>query len=354
MNAWAEKRIAIAALIEAGKTNNAIAADLKCSRSLVLKVKRRLAAGKDLQPSPRKAKKPVLTSRVVGGLKKRIKAAPTKSLCRVAKEANVSRESVRRVVRGAGWRSLRKVKVPLISSQGRQTRIERANGLINALKSAAPGKIVFFSDEKTFVVDPAFNPQNDRWIRFDDAENDAGDLRGPTGKFLPRSKHPAGAMLLAAVASTGERSPPIWFPEGFRLGADDYIEALKKTLIPWMRRVAVSRGSAAKPAPFIFQQDSAPAHRAKKTLAFLEEEKISFWKPTQWPPNSPDLNPMDYAIWSMVVQGAGDGRPSSVPAMKRKINAAWRAMDPEKIRAACRSFRPRLSRCIEEKGSFFD
>ena len=204
------------------------------------------------------------------------------------------------------------------------------------------------------MVDPAFNPQNDRWIRFGDEEG-GGDLNGPPGKFLPRSKHPAGAMMLGAVASTGERSPPIWFPEGFRLDADSYIEALKNTLIPWMRRVAASRGTPERPAPFIFQQDSAPAHRAKKTLAYLEEQRITYWKPTQWPPNSPDLNPMDYAIWSMVVQGAaGNGRPPSVPAMKRKINAAWRAMDPEKIRAACRSFRPRLSRCVEEKGSFFD
>ena len=102
-------------------------------------------------------------------------------------------------------------------------------------------------------------------------------------------------MLLAAVASTGERSPPIWFPEGFRLGADSYIEALKQTLVPWMRRVAASRGSSARPAPFIFQQDSAPAHRAKKTLAYLDDEGITYWRPAQWPPNSPDLNPMDYA-----------------------------------------------------------
>ena len=118
------------------------------SQLLVLKVKRRLAAGKDLQASPRKAKKPILTPRVVGGLKKRIKVAPMKFLRRVAKEANISRESVLRVVRGAGWRSLRKVKVPLISAQGRQTRIERATGLINALKSAAPGKIAFFFGRK--------------------------------------------------------------------------------------------------------------------------------------------------------------------------------------------------------------
>ena len=161
-------------------------------------------------------------------------------------------------------------------------------------------------------------------------------------------------MMLGAVASTGERSPPVWFPEGFRLGADAYKEALRDTLVPWMRRVAASRGSLTSPAPFIFQQDSAPAHRAKNTPAFLEEENVTYWKPAQWPPNLPDLNSMDYAIWSIVVQEAGDGRPSSVPGMKRKINVAWRAMDPEKIRAACRSFRPRLTRCIEEEGSFFD
>ena len=109
MASWSDKRIAVSALISVGKSTNVIVADLGVSRSLVFKTKRCLAAGKDLQPSPRKAKKPVLTSRVVGGLKKRIKAAPTKSLLRVAKEANVSRESVRRVVREAGWRSLRKV-----------------------------------------------------------------------------------------------------------------------------------------------------------------------------------------------------------------------------------------------------
>ena len=81
------------------------------------------------------------------------------------------------------------------------------------------------------------------------------------------------------VASTGEQSPPIWFPEAFWLGAEAYIKALKETLIPWMRRVAASRGSLSCPAPF-FQQDSAPAHRAKKTLEFLNSEKVIFYPRT--------------------------------------------------------------------------
>ena len=106
-------------------------------------------------------------------------------------------------------------------------------------------------------------------------------------------------MFLGAIASTGEVSPPIWFPTGFRLDSEAYIEALRETLIPWMRRVASARGNV----PFLWQQDSAPAHRAKKTLAFLKEQGIPFWSPMEWPPNSPDLNPLDYAVWSMVQQG---------------------------------------------------
>ena len=57
--------------------------------------------------------------------------------------------------------------------------------------------------KKTFVVDLAFNPQNDRYICFyedeDEDEDEAGD-----GRYMARSKHPAGSMFLGAVASTGE------------------------------------------------------------------------------------------------------------------------------------------------------
>ena len=156
------------------------------------------------------------------------------------------------------------------------------------------------------MVDPAFNPQNDRYIEFysdeEEEEDEAGDgdrrRRRSSGRYVACSKHPAGAMFLGAVASTGETSPPIWFPEGFRLGANGYIEVLRDTLIPWMRQVAENRGNV----PWIFQQDSAPAHRAKK--AFLKEEGVNFWPPEKWPPNSPDLNSLDYVIWSMVQQGA--------------------------------------------------
>src|SRR6218665_3598357 len=50
---------------------------------------------------------------------------------------------------------------------------------------------------------------------------------------------------------------------------------------------------------FVFQQDGALAHRACDTVSFLERKVPDFVSPTLWSPNSPDLNPDDYSIWSV-------------------------------------------------------
>jgi len=48
---------------------------------------------------------------------------------------------------------------------------------------------------------------------------------------------------------------------------------------------------------FVFQQDNAPSHRAKDTIKLLQQETLDFVGPDLWPPNSPDLNPVDYTVW---------------------------------------------------------
>src|SRR6218665_2746798 len=51
---------------------------------------------------------------------------------------------------------------------------------------------------------------------------------------------------------------------------------------------------------FVFQQDDALAHRARDTVAFLERKVPDFISLTLWSLNSPDLNPVDYSIWSVL------------------------------------------------------
>jgi len=50
---------------------------------------------------------------------------------------------------------------------------------------------------------------------------------------------------------------------------------------------------------FIFQQGGAPAHTAKVTQQWLQWLAVhcpDFIDKDSWPPNSPDINPVDYHV----------------------------------------------------------
>jgi hypothetical protein len=53
-----------------------------------------------------------------------------------------------------------------------------------------------------------------------------------------------------------------------------------------------------------FQQDSTPAHKAKTTQRWLEVIFSGFIAAQDWPSGSPDLNPLDYRLWSILEEKA--------------------------------------------------
>src|SRR6218665_1969496 len=44
----------------------------------------------------------------------------------------------------------------------------------------------------------------------------------------------------------------------------------------------------------VCRMEHVPAHRSRRTVAFLTAQVPDFDEPENWPPNSPDLNPIDY------------------------------------------------------------
>ncbi len=52
----------------------------------------------------------------------------------------------------------------------------------------------------------------------------------------------------------------------------------------------------ASPVPLIFQQNNAPCHKKREVLDFLA---ITEWEILEWPPQSPDLSPIEW-VWNQI------------------------------------------------------
>ena len=115
-------------------------------------------------------------------------------------------------------------------------------------------------------------------------------------KDVPRvmkTKFPATVMVFGVVSSEGHIMPPHIFEFGLKVNTKVYLDVLKSVVIPWCNQVAGGR-------PWVWQQDSALAHKSKETQAWLQKECYNFVPFSHWLPSSPDLNPLDYFIWSYV------------------------------------------------------
>jgi len=86
-----------------------------------------------------------------------------------------------------------------------------------------------------------------------------------------------------AVSNLGKTSP-VFVQPGAKVDSSYYCDVV---LIqgPVMQKFTVTTH---------FQQDGAPAHRSRKTVVFLRLHVREFTEPENWPPNSPNLNPVDY------------------------------------------------------------
>jgi len=96
----------------------------------------------------------------------------------------------------------------------------------------------------------------------------------------------------------------------------------------------------------VFQQDGAPAHRAHDTVAFLDRESHDFIPPTLWPPNSPDLNPVDYSIWSVLQENVYHSRITNFEELKTRLTDEWPQLDQSIVDAAIGQWHRRLHACV--------
>jgi len=72
------------------------------------------------------------------------------------------------------------------------------------------------------------------------------------------------------------------------------------------------------------------AHRSRKTVNILHTDVPAFIEPENWPPNSPDLNPVDYSIWGALQQLVYRQQVRDIEHLKDVLVTSW-----EQISHAC-------------------
>lgn len=105
---------------------------------------------------------------------------------------------------------------------------------------------------------------------------------------------------------------------------------------------------------YVFQQDSAPPHRAKLTQKWLDDHFAQYWPWALWPPSSPDANPLDYAVWGIMDSKARATPHPNVDSLNASIRREWRRLSKDFIVNSCKSFRSRIEAIVEAEGSHIE
>ena len=229
-----------------------------------------------------------------------------------------------------------------LTAANKLTRLVRAKHLLRKYPEHAV-QFIWFTDEKVFTVAPPVNLQNDRVY----AASGIRKKQMPAERLLKtRSRFSKSVMVSVGVSVLG-CTDLIFVQPGVKVNGAYYRDVLLiQHLLPAIKHVSGGY--------FTFQQDSAPAHRARETIDLLSREAPDFISPQLWPPNSPDLNPVDYQIWSVLEERVYRTRIRDVDHLTTRLIEEWRLFDQQIIDRAIKQWRSRLRACVREQGGHFE
>ena len=143
-----------------------------------------------------------------------------------------------------------------------------------------------------------------------------------------KTKFPDTVMVFGVVSSESHIMPSHIFEVGLKVNTKVYLDVLKSVVIPWRNQVAGGR-------PSVWQQDSTPVHKSKETQAWLQKECYDFVPFFHWPPSSPDLNLLDYFVWSYVENITNMTSHNTKASLIVAIRRVFPELSPALVEKAC-------------------
>lgn len=150
-------------------------------------------------------------------------------------------------------------------------------------------------------------------------------------------KHPIHVMVWGGIAKNYKS--PLLCVIGY-MNAEKYIQMLTESGV--IENLDIEHG----PMRWLFQDDGAPPHRAKKTKEFLNNRCLNLASGNlYWPANSPDLNPQE-KMWAILRQQTILEGCSSPEELFNRLVTTWNSIPMDTVNHLVDSFS--VSLCVVE------
>lgn len=158
--------------------------------------------------------------------------------------------------------------------------------------------------------------------------------------MIQHDRYGGGSVMVWGAISWGHKSELVIVDN--TMDSNFYLDSI-------LEPVAIPFGLGSIGQGFIFQDDNARPHRAQIVQDF--HERHLDYTHLDWPPFSPDLNPIEHA-WDMLGRAIKrlDQQPRTVEELGLELQVEWDNIPQAKIRKLIRSMRSRIRECIRARG----
>ena len=141
------------------------------------------------------------------------------------------------------------------------------------------------------------------------------------------------------------------------MNSESYCECLKDALLPAFYTKPGEDDWLAldKKEEYILMQDGARPHMSDYSYEWLLKKlpkKINFTDKTEWPPRSPDLNPIEN-LWAILQDKVVERQPQNQAELCEVLQEEWWAIDQSTIQKLFDGMEERIRRCNSVEGGRF-
>jgi transposase len=331
-----EKRREILSSLQKGQSIRKVADACRISKSTVQRIRKGCLSKLPTANGGRPSKLSPQTKRLcVRGITSG-KHDTAASLARTLQEntnLSISERTVRRALQENGLAAKEKEKKPRLSAKNIKERLEFARR--HKHWTIADWKRVIWSDE-TKINRFCSDGRSWCWVR-------DGEVRNQR-HVKQTVKHGGGSLMIwGCMAADG---PGFMCKITGTMDQHLYLAILQGELLRTIDWYGIEPGGA------IFQHDNDPKHKAKSVQSWLSEQPFSV---LEWPPQSPDLNPIEH-LWAIVKRRLAqyDNPPSGMVELWERIEEVWENIGAEECKSLVESMPKRIEAVLKARGMWTD